>query len=664
MFNQWSVRNPYPVPNHPPPAPVPTVAVTVAPITSSVPVTAPYQPAPPANPQPDQTGQNQLTAVLQNLTQMFAQWQARSVPAQPAPVPPVVLLQAPAPAPAPVVPAPVVAAPAPAPAVSAPPPTAPAPADAAPDTYSVPDPERPVKVSTRLHPRVPGSKMIRCSLPEQSREIRNIEGRVRPRSAFDRRPQVNQLLLGPGGAPGDHDDTDDEMNFGAAIDHLQENMNSNNNVSFDPNVVRRYGANARVSPYRGGDFNQWIPTLLVAADANFWDEHQIKAQLYALCEGTARFILNQKPYHLWNTNDMIKTLRDRLGKRLSIAQVSNELEGVVLKPNELVADLMVRIEQIACKADPIIDRRILRAKKQDAFLRAIRTNQPMFYDVHNSIVKSDDPDAALQLAVEYERQQGITKPWVQKQIEDELAKRGFMPPATSVNTHGDESVPNQEEGSTEPTDESNQDEAGSQEDGTVNAALLDPKTQPEEWWPIVAERLNEWERERRRADANSNARRSQASYYDKKNQQGNQNRTNQGGFTNKPRYPFKPSGSNQPQQNQTKPSSNQPQTQYRKPWQNKTSYQQNKGQGQNCNTEADPANMEDLRQQFFEYLAQCMRSQQSPADEPEGEPVEANTTSEPAETEPDKVANLTANPTAQTWPAPEPIPLPGESTSA
>ena len=262
------------------------------------------------------------------------------------------------------------------------------------------------------------------------------------------------------------------MNFGAAIDHLQENMNSNNNVSFDPNVVRRYGANARVSPYRGGDFNQWIPTLLVAADANFWDEHQIKAQLYALCEGTARFILNQKPYHLWNTNDMIKTLRDRLGKRLSIAQVSNELEGVVLKPNELVADLMVRIEQIACKADPIIDRRILRAKKQDAFLRAIRTNQPMFYDVHNSIVKSDDPDAALQLAVEYERQQGITKPWVQKQIEDELAKRGFMPPATTVNTHGDESVPNQEEGSTEPTDESNQDEAGFQEDGTFQESTL------------------------------------------------------------------------------------------------------------------------------------------------------------------------------------------------
>ena len=68
-----------------------------------------------------------------------------------------------------------------------------------------------------------------------------------------------------------------------------------------------------------------------------------------------------------------------------------------------------------------------------------------------------------------------------------------MPPATTVNTHGDESVPNQEEGSTEPTDESNQTEAGSQEDGTVNAALLDPKTQPEEWWPIVAERLNEWE---------------------------------------------------------------------------------------------------------------------------------------------------------------------------
>ena len=198
----------------------------------------------------------------------------------------------------------------------------------------------------------------------------------------------------------------------------------------------------------------------------------------------------------------------------------------------------------------------------------------------------------------------------------------------------------------------------------MNAALLDPKTQPEEWWPIVAERLNEWERERRRSEANSNAKRSQSSYYDKKNQQGNQNRTNQGGFTNKPRYPFKPSGSNQPQQNQTKPSSNQPQTQYRKPWQNKTSYQQNKGQGQNCNTEADPANMEDLRQQFFEYLAQCMRSQQSPADEPEGEPVEANTTSEPAETEPDKVANLTANPTAQTWPAPEPIPLPGEPTSA
>ena len=49
------------------------------------------------------------------------------------------------------------------------------------------------------------------------------------------------------------------------------------------------------------------------------------------------------------------------------------------------------------------------------------------------------------------------------------------------------SLPNQEEGSTEPKDESNQDEAGSQEDGTVNADLLDPKTQPEEWWPIVAE---------------------------------------------------------------------------------------------------------------------------------------------------------------------------------
>ena len=44
------------------------------------------------------------------------------------------------------------------------------------------------------------------------------------------------------------------------------------------------------------------------------------------------------------------------------------------------------------------------------------------------------------------------------------------------NIHGDESVLNDEEDSTEPTDKSNQDEAGSQEDGT---ALFDPKSEPE-----------------------------------------------------------------------------------------------------------------------------------------------------------------------------------------
>ena len=76
-----------------------------------------------------------------------------------------------------------------------------------------------------------------------------------------------------------------------------------------------------------------------------------------------------------------------------------------MKPSELVADLMCRIDNVACQADPIIDQRIIKCKKQDNFLRAIRTNQPMFYDVHNSITHSDDPDAALRLAIEYERQQ-------------------------------------------------------------------------------------------------------------------------------------------------------------------------------------------------------------------------------------------------------------------
>ena len=55
-----------------------------------------------------------------------------------------------------------------------------------------------------------------------------------------------------------------------------------------------------------------------------------------------------------------------------------------------------------------------------------------------------------------------------------------------------------------------------------------------------------------------------------------------------------------------------------------------------------------------------MRSQQPPAEEPEGELADGSKPSEPAATEPDKVAKLTA----QTWPASEPIPLPGEPTSA
>ena len=601
VFNQWSSRHPF---SRPPPPVVSTTStsVIVAPINASVPATAPTEPAQPAQQQADA---NQLAQAIQSFANILSQLQTPAAPPQPAQVPQQSLN-------------------------TVPPPNTTFQRQASP-VYS---PVLPRASGTQYQSRAgaPGD-----DYPSPGRTVRNPDRTYRPRSAFDRRSKTDRILMGPGGAPGEHDSSDDDNYHNQAVNRALRNDHDSHSTG-----SRKYGANARVPPYRGGDFNQWVPTLLVAAEANLWDEDQVKAQLYALCEGNAKTILNQRPYHSWTARQMIKQLRSRLGKRLSIAQVSNELEAITMKPGELVADLMCRIDNVACQADPIIDQRIIKCKKQDAFLRAIRTNQPMFYDVHNSITHSDDPDAALRLAIEYERQQGITKPWVQKQIEDELSRRGFMPPAakgaTVSNVTEDDS---NQESVPEPASEEGTDDA------EVKAAFLDTKTPPEEWWPVIAERLNELERERRRNEANTNAKRNQPQFQT--------TRPNQGTNTyNKPKFtPRSGTTSNQGQQ---------PRNQYRKQWQpqNRNSgYQQNRAQNNNCNAEGEPQvplYTGDLRQDFFNFLAKYQPPYQPEEDgenkeKPEEEPKPEEPPSEP-------VARV------QTWPAGSPIPFPDSPTTA
>ena len=519
-------------------------------------------------------------------------------------------------------------------------------------------------------------------VPTQGRTTRSSNQMVRPRSAFDRRP--NRTMYGPGNAPADDDIYSEYELLGS------QNTNNNNvNTSTTSNNhdgTRRYAPNARVPPYKSGDFNQWLPTLLVAAQANQWDEDQIKAQLYSLCEGPARTILNSQPYHSWSVHDMVKLLRHRLGKRLSIAQVSNELEGVVMKSGENVADLMCRIDAIACKADPLIGQDLLRAKKQDAFMRAIRVNQPMYYDVYNSIIRSDDPDKVLELATEYERQQGITRPWVQKQIDDELTRRGFMPDAStkspsSVNTCQDNQVPDDAD---VPQDDPNfAQEAEPNQDGSVNLAILDTTKAPDDWWKVIAQRFNDLERDKQREEANSNAKRNQQQFFDNKNQQGNRpfqgasftpkpysnNRpwrpnnpgtTNNQGQQNRPWSNQNRQGSNQGGSNQNPQRQNQDQNRRPNQYQNRSNYR-NQGQGQSNNTTDEEVDRDQLREQFFNYLAG-----QRFVDENLRQGT-VGTEPEPCNTEPEATAPGTepaaAQQAAQSWPAPEPVPYTGTQSS-
>ena len=73
---------------------------------------------------------------------------------------------------------------------------------------------------------------------------------------------------------------------------------------------------------------------MVAAEANDWDDGQIKSQIFAACEGAAKVLLNSKPYCKWKLDDMLTELRLHLGKQLSMAQVTHELDSIRLKPGD------------------------------------------------------------------------------------------------------------------------------------------------------------------------------------------------------------------------------------------------------------------------------------------------------------------------------------------
>ena len=122
---------------------------------------------------------------------------------------------------------------------------------------------------------------------------------------------------------------------------------------------------------------------MVAAEANDWDDEQIKAQIFAACEGPAKVLLNSKPYRKWKLDDMLTELRLHLGKQLSMAQVTHELDSIRLKPGEKVADLMVRIDTQMVQLAPSTSESLRRHRRQEAFVRALQTNLPMYYHVHN-----------------------------------------------------------------------------------------------------------------------------------------------------------------------------------------------------------------------------------------------------------------------------------------
>ena len=351
------------------------------------------------------------------------------------------------------------------------------------------------------------------------------------RQASTRR-RTDRILQGPRGALGDHDSTDDDENQAAAARSLRRARLANQGD-------RRYGSSIRIPPYKGGNFNLWEPTLMVAAEANDWDDEQIKAQIFAACEGPAKVLLNSKPYRKWKLDDMLTELRLHLGKQLSMAQVTHELDSIRLKPGEKVADLMVRIDTQMVQLAPSTSESLRRHRRQEAFVRALQSNLPMYYHVHNGVSENDNPKKALELAIKFEQEQGINKPWVQQQIEDELTRRGLMPPGKTAAVHTDPAY-----GQTPPSvnkqyptsvsilgddpdfqqrmarhfeyveylkslgGQQNPQVNENSEEGTVNAAYFDPNKAPEPWWPPIAHRFNEIERLRRRQESMDNARKS------------------------------------------------------------------------------------------------------------------------------------------------------------
>ena len=137
------------------------------------------------------------------------------------------------------------------------------------------------------YPQVPAQRAAPAPAYDRSQQVLAQNPPVPPdntRQASTRR-RNDRILQGPQGAPGDHDSTDDDENQAAAARSLRRARLANQGD-------RRYRSSLRIPPYKGGNFNLWEPTLMVAAEANDWDDEQIKARIFEACEGPAKVLLN------------------------------------------------------------------------------------------------------------------------------------------------------------------------------------------------------------------------------------------------------------------------------------------------------------------------------------------------------------------------------------